>query len=104
MKTPLRITCSHLDLSPVLEAQVRKHAARVERLCDSLTGCQVRIEAPRPWRSGDVYAVSIELTIPGGVIRSNSERPAPEHADVCVALRDAFENAARQLQQFRNAV
>lgn len=83
MKTPLLIACTHFDLP---------------------TGCQVRIQAPRSWRSGDVHNVSIELIIPGGVVHSNSARTAPEHADVCVALRDAFDNTARQLQQFKQAI
>lgn len=102
MQTPLRLTFRHLDSSTALEARVRDLAARLERFHDRIIGCQVVIEAPPGHSSkGGPFTVKIEVTVPGGAINANSAHALhPEHADVYVALRDAFDSVARQLQNY----
>lgn len=102
MQTPLRLTFRHIDSSPALEARVRDLTARLERFHDHIIGCQVVIEAP-PGHAGKggPFAVKIEVTVPGGAINVNSAHALrPEHADVYVALRDAFDSVKRQLQDY----
>jgi ribosomal subunit interface protein len=102
MQTPLRLTFRHLDSSQAIEARVRDLTARLERFHDRIIGCRVVIEAP-PGHSGKggPFAVKVEVTVPGGAINANSAHaPHPEHADVYVALRDAFDAVTRQLQDY----
>lgn len=102
MQTPLRLTFRHVDSSPALEARVRDLAARLERFHDRIISCQVVIEAPSGHRrKGGPFTVKVEVTVPGGAINVNSAHAIhPEHADVYVALRDAFDGVARQLQDY----
>jgi ribosome-associated translation inhibitor RaiA len=100
METPLSLTFRHLDRSPALAARVRELADRLDRFHSRILRCDVIIEAPPAHhRSGGTFAVKIEVTIPGGVINANTAHPLrPQHADVYIALRDAFDNVVRQLQ------
>ena len=100
MQTPLRIAFRHMPPSPAVEARIREHVDRLERFHNRITGCHVVIETPAAHRhKGAPFDVKIELTVPGGDISVRSERAEHEaHADVYVALRDAFDSARRRLQ------
>ena len=102
MQTPLRLTFRHVDSSQAIEARVRELTARLERFHDRIIGCRVVIEAPpRHSGKGGPFAVKVEVTVPGGAINANSAHALhPEHADVSVALRDAFDSVTRQLQDY----
>jgi hypothetical protein len=93
---------------------------------ERITSCRVIVEAPhRHHHKGKVYEVRIDLTVPGGEIVINhaptrlsalklseardSEKELIEthepskhaaHADVYVAIRDAFNAAGRRLQDY----
>lgn len=101
MQTPLNLTFRHLAPSVAVEARVRELVARLERFHDRIISCNVVIEAPPSHRrKGGAFAVKVELTIPGEVINANSAHAAqPQHADVYIALRDAFDSVKRQLQE-----
>jgi ribosomal subunit interface protein len=100
MQKPLCLTFRHLDRSAALEERVRELTDRLERFHRSIISCGVTIEAPPAHRhKGGPFAVKVELTIPGSVINVNSAHAVqPQHADVYVALRDAFDSVKRQLQ------
>jgi ribosomal subunit interface protein len=91
-----------MQSSPAVEARVHEHVERLERFHDRITGCHVVIEAPPAHRNkGAPFDVRIDLTVPGGEIAVRSERAEhEEHADVYVALRDAFDSARRLLQDY----
>lgn len=100
MQTPLRITFRHLEPSPAVEARVREHVERLERFHQRITACQVIIEAPPAHRhNGAQFNIKIGLSLPGAEINVHSERTNDtEHADVYVALRDAFDIVKRCLR------
>jgi ribosomal subunit interface protein len=102
MQTPLRLTFRHVGSSPAIEARVRDLTARLERFHDRIISCRVVIEAPPGHSSkGGPFTVKVEVTVPGGAINVNSAHALhPEHADVYVALRDAFDAVTRQLQDY----
>lgn len=101
MQTPPRITFRHVDRSSAVEERVRELLARLERFHQRITGCHVVIGAPAAPYKGGPFSVNIELMVPGGVINAGSGQTArDEHADVYLALRDAFDSAKRQLQDF----
>jgi ribosomal subunit interface protein len=102
MQLPLQITFKNVDSTETIEASIRNHAARLDRFFDRIMRCHVVVAAPqRRQRKGRLYNVRINLTIPQHEIVVNRE-PRLDHAheDVEVAIRDAFNAAARQLEDY----
>jgi ribosomal subunit interface protein len=97
MILPLQITTRNMARSEALEARVREKAEKLDRFSRHIMGFHVVIEAPhRHHREGKRYAVRIDVTVPGTeliVSRQSDE-------DVEVALRDAFDSARRQLEDY----
>ena len=105
MQTPLQVTFRHMDHSPAVEARVRELAQRLEHFYARITGCHVVVEGPAAHRhKGAPYTVRIDVVVPGRNLHIDSERDAHrEHADVYVALRDAFDMARRLLEDYVRA-
>ena len=102
MKLPLQITYRNMESSEAVEDNINKWAEKLERICDSIMRCRVRVEAPsQRKRQGGHYHTRIDITLPGGDIAVNRE-PSQHHSyvDVYVSIRDAFENAERQLEEY----
>jgi hypothetical protein len=99
-----RITFRRADRSAALEEEVLDLSAQLRRFHD-ITDCRIVIEGPSYRHTTDgIFTVSFEIAIPGGVIHATSGHTArPEHSDPYTALRDAFENAKRQLKNFAAA-
>jgi ribosome-associated translation inhibitor RaiA/cold shock CspA family protein len=100
VETPLRITFREMPPSAAVERRVRDRASALERLHPKITGCHVVVEAQhRHHRQGHIYHVTVHLVVPEGEIVVTRD-PAQHHAheDVYVAVRDAFDAAARRLQ------
>ena len=102
MQLSPQITFHNLEPSTAIEGVVREKIAKLEEFCDRITGCRVVVEIPhRHHEHGNLYQVRIDLTVPGEEIVVNRE--APEHVpyrDVHVAIRDAFDAARRQLEDY----
>jgi ribosomal subunit interface protein len=100
MELPLQITFRNMPASPAIEQNIREKAARLDRFADHIMACRVIVEAPhRHHHQGKLYHVRIDITVPGNeliVSRDPGEHHA--HADVYVAIRDAFDAALRQLE------
>jgi cold shock CspA family protein/ribosome-associated translation inhibitor RaiA len=98
MEKPLVITTHHLDLPASAEATIRERAADLEHFYPPLVGCSVIVEGPgRHHRQGGRFNVQIDLRVPGGrpiiVNRQTDE-------DLQLAVREAFDVADRQLEDF----
>lgn len=97
MKLPLQITVRDVSLSETAETSIREKAAKLDNFYDSIMGCRVLVEAPhRSQHQGTLYNVRIDLTVPGSELVVKRE----SHEDLYVAIRDAFDAARRQLQDF----
>lgn len=102
MPLPLQVSFRNMGYSEDLAALVRQKAAKLDTFSDRILGCRVVVEpAGKHHRRGNPYAVRIDLTVPGQEIVTAGE-PArhAEARDVRVALRDAFDAARRQLEDF----
>jgi ribosome-associated translation inhibitor RaiA len=98
MKLALQITFRGLPKSDAVEADIRKHAAKLDEFCDHIMSCRVTVEAPaRHQRQGKLYSVHIDVKVPGGEIASTRHH---EHQDVSVAIRDAFDAVKRRLEDY----
>lgn len=102
MKVPLQVTFHGTDPSPAVEDRVRERATKLERLCSHIIGCRVVIEAPhRHHQHGQIFHVRIDITIPQHeIVVSREPSQNHAHADVYVAIRDAFDAAERRLEDY----
>lgn len=94
-----QITFRNMDASAALEADVLRRTEWLERFHPTIMGCRVVIEAPhRHHKQGTPFRVRIDITVPGAEIVVGRDPPEHRaHADVYVAVRDAFRAARRKL-------
>jgi len=97
MKLPLQITLRDFPQSEALEAAIREKAEKLDRFYPHIMSCRVTVEMPGKHKhQGKEFNVRIDLTVPGKEIVSNRNH----HEDVYVALRDVFDIAKRQLEDY----
>lgn len=96
----MTLTFRHLDHSGALEDRARKLGSRLDRFCGRITQCHITLERPtNPRDTGAPYLVKFDLAVPGAHIHADSlHTNGAGHKDIYLALRDAFNNAKRQLQ------
>jgi cold shock CspA family protein/ribosome-associated translation inhibitor RaiA len=102
MQLPVQISFRGMQPSDAVEAKIRERAAKLDRFYDRLMSCRVVVESPhRHHHQGKLFHVRVDLTVPGGELAVTRE-PAEHHAheDVFVAVRDAFDAAQRQLEDY----
>lgn len=97
MQIPLQITIRGIAPSEALEKRIRDKAAKLDEFFDHITSCRVVVGEPhKHHRQGKQFNVRIDIGVPGREIVATRE-----HAeDVYVALRDAFDAAKRQLEDY----
>ena len=102
MQLPVQISFRGMEPSDAVEAKIRERTAKLDRFFDRIMGCRVVVESPhRRHHQGKLFHVRVDLTVPGGELAVTRE-PAEHHAheDVFVAIRDAFDAAQRQLEDY----
>lgn len=116
---PLQITFRNLKSTLEAELWIRSEAAKLETFYKRIMGCRVAVEKPRRRQEGSPYYVRIDLTVPGGELVVKRE-PAlrtqarqlgegevskhletrKPHKNLRQAIHDAFNAAARRLQDY----
>jgi len=97
MKTPLQITFRDIERSDALETHIREKAEKLETFFEPIMSCRVVVEMPHQHKNqGKLFNVRIDIGVPGSEIVVNRD----QHEDVYVALRDAFDAAKRQLEDY----
>jgi ribosomal subunit interface protein len=102
MQVPLQITFREMAPSAAVDARVREKATWLEQFCDDITACHVVVEERhRHQHQGRLFHVRIDLTVPNKVLVVNRDpHEHHTHEDVYVAIRDAFDAARRQLEDY----
>ncbi len=102
MQLPLEITFRNVQASGALEADIRAKAEKLELFYDRVMACRVVVEAPhKHHHKGNVYHVRIDLTVPDEeLVVSRDAGRDHAHENPYVAVRDAFDAARRQLQDY----
>jgi len=97
MHIPMQITIRDIEHSEALESRIRDKAKKLDEFFDHIMSCRVVVEVPHKHQhQGKQFSVRIDLGVAGGEIVVNRD-----HAeDVYVALRDAFDAAKRQLEDY----
>jgi ribosomal subunit interface protein len=97
MEIPLQITNRNFKLSDALESDIRKRVEKLDKIYNRITRCKVVVESPHHQsHQGKRYNVQIIITVPGAelVVKRNP------HEDLYVAIRDSFNAARRQLEDY----
>lgn len=97
MQLPLQITLRDIPGSESVEAHIRKKAEKLDQYHERITSCRVVVERPRRHQhQGERYSVRIDTRVPGAELVVNRDKDE----DVYVAIRDAFDAMARQLEDY----
>jgi ribosomal subunit interface protein len=97
MKIPLIISTRNVDLSDDMEDLIREKAEKLENFHDGIIRCRVKVDVPhRSQRSGVLYDVRIDITVPGGELVVKRE---PDE-DLHVAVTNSFDVAQRRLKEY----
>lgn len=95
MKLPAHIHFQGLEPSDALEASAREHVHKLETFAPDIVACRVAISLEQKHKhQGRPFSVRIDLSLPGHELVVNKV----QHEDAYVALRDAFDNMKRQLE------
>jgi cold shock CspA family protein len=79
------------------EDLIRDKALKLDRFYDQIIGCRVKVDVPhRSQRSGIMYNVRIDITVPGGELIVKRE---PDE-DLHVAIVNSFETAQRRVKEY----
>jgi len=102
MKLPLQITFRGVESSDALESDIREKADKLDRYSPDIMSCRVVVEARhKHHQEGNLYHVRVDLTVPGREIVTGREQTLHQtHADPYVAVRDAFDEVRRQLEDY----
>lgn len=120
MQLPVQITFRNMDHSGAVERFIREKATRLDSFYNRIMSCRVMVEVPHQRRrSGNPYHVRIDLTVPGGELAishkgglhtvqrqtgvervAKAEEVDAAHKDPYLTIREAFEDARRQLQDY----
>ena len=93
MSTPVEIDFQGMDAQPAVRDAVVKHIAQFERRFGPIAGGRVVLKSPpgkAPARGP--YEVNIEMSLPDGrnFFVGGGPPAGPRHADLNVAINDAF--------------
>ena len=97
METPLQISLRGIAHSDALHDAIQQKARKLERYYTHIMSCRVVLElTAHHKRKGKQYSARIDLKVPGGEIAVTHEHDE----DLQIALRDAFDAARRQLEDY----
>ena len=97
MKLPLEISARDVRINGETEDLIRDKALKLDRFYDQIIGCRVKVDVPhRSQRSGIMYNVRIDITVPGGELIVKRE---PDE-DLHVAIVNSFETAQRRVKEY----
>ena len=102
MQVPLQIKFRHMEPSAIVEARIRERCHKLQRFAKHVTSCRVTIDAPHghQHKTGQ-YRVIIDITLPGEeIITSHHLDLNHDHENVNVAVREAFDAAHHQLEDY----
>lgn len=102
MESPITLTFRHIDRTGELEACAREIGHRLRRFNERITQCHLVVEGRVDGAKGAPCSVKIHLSVPGAQIHAGSvHNSGDQQSDVSVALREAFNDAKRQLQELQ---
>ncbi len=103
MQAPIEIAFQHCEPTEEIQAEIAKQAKRLEKFSDRLTSCHVAFVGPQTrHRQGELFKIDIRIAMPEhhDVMVTRARGDAPEREHPLVAIREAFDAAVRQIEDF----
>jgi len=102
MQIPLQITFRGIPKSEAVEARIREKVDKLERFHTHIMSCRVAVEAEHQHHhQGNQYHIRIDITTPRKeLVISREHHDKQAYEDIYVAIRDAFDAAKRQLEDY----
>lgn len=98
MRLPIEITIHDIGPSEAVEAKIRERAERLDQFSPGISRCEVWVNAAHPHhRKGPIFDLRIRLTVTGEELLIDHQ---PERDDIYVAIRESFDAARRQLEDY----
>jgi len=94
MRLPFELKQRNVALTPAMGEDIQRRAEKLDHFFDRIMRCRVTVEGPGGHHRQGLYAVTIDLTVPGTEILVHKQA----NANVEVALKSAFDAAARRLE------
>jgi cold shock CspA family protein/ribosome-associated translation inhibitor RaiA len=105
MQEPLQIAFHNMESSDMIEQLVRDRVARLEKFTDKIISCRIVIKAPHKQRTGANLGISIDIGLPGKDVHVNNEGRIHEtRADAHRVIREAFDVAERQVEEYERII
>jgi sigma 54 modulation/S30EA-like ribosomal protein len=96
MRQPMTITFPGLKPNPLIEAEIRKRADKLDALCPGIISCHVVADIPhRHHQRGNNFRVRIDIKVRREEIAVARDGP---QKDLRLVLKRAFDVARRRLQ------
>ena len=96
MKQPLQIVFHGMERSDAVEDAVRRKCEHLDRFASDLMACRVVVDLEQQHKhQGRPFGVRVGVTMPGRELVVNRV----ENEDVYIALRDAFDDMKRQIEE-----
>jgi len=97
MQRPFQIIFHGMSHSDTVEAHIREKMKKLELFCSQIIGCKATVEiAGKHKHQGKLFKVQLDITVPDKELVINHKA----HEDVYVVLRDTFDAAKRQLEDY----
>lgn len=102
MPIPLQITFHGIPSSDAVEIKIREKASKLEKFYSHIMSCKVAVEADHQHHhQGNQYHIRIKITTPNKeLVISREHHDKIVYEDIYVAIRDAFNIATRQLEDY----
>lgn len=97
MQRPLQIIFRDMVPSDAVEAQIRERVKKLEVFYPHIIGCKATVGiAGKHKHQGQLFNVRLDISVPGSELVVNRDK----HEEFYVALRDTFDAAKRQLEEY----
>lgn len=101
MRIPVEISFHGVSRNTAIEDMIRKDAAKLERVCDSMISCRVGIKLDQKSKTtNNPYRIKIEMRVPPGhnLVVTNSPGGKGDSSDLAAVLKSSFKTAQRRLK------
>jgi ribosomal subunit interface protein len=95
MKHPFVLKQKNLSIPDRLAEDIRERVGRLDRFCERIQRCTIRLEGPGVHHRHGIHSVQIDLAVPGKEIVVNRH----EDVNLHIALQEAFDAATRRLEE-----
>ena len=101
MPLPIQVLFKDIDHSDAVEQRIRQNAEKLAQFFPKIKHCRVVVETQHHQHHGNLYNIKIDISVPQKeIIVNQSQHDNQAHEDIYVAIRDSFNAAKRQLEDY----